>query len=163
MAGGTGIRDIGLFRRRGGDEAEGVGGNRVALNGLLDARHMAGRALAAGTVFGVMSVFADRALEACGVFFRVAAKAEGVAGYGKVRGRVRVDLMAVETAKFAVVHVALGEVIALHAVFMGGEVGILEEVRSAGFEFFELPEVGEALTRLEADRPIVILSGDRIL
>ena len=43
------------------------------------------------------------------------------------------------------VHSALDKVIALHAVFVGGQVGVLVEVGYAGFKLFQLPVVGETV------------------
>jgi hypothetical protein len=43
-----------------------------------------------------------------------------------------------------------------------GEVGILVEVGGAGFEFFEAPEVGEALAGDVADGPVVVLAFDGV-
>ena len=44
------------------------------------------------------------------------------------------NLVAVETADFAVIHVALHEIVALHAVLVRGKVGELIEVGNAGLE-----------------------------
>lgn len=60
------------------------------------------------------------------------------------------------------VHRALHEVVALHAVFVGGEIGELIEVRGAGLQLFELPVVGEAHAREEADGPVVVFAFDWI-
>ena len=70
--------------------------------------------------------------------------------------------MAVEAADLAVVHDALREVVALHAVFVGDEIGVLVEVGGAGLELFEVPEVGEALAREVADGPVVEAAGDGV-
>jgi len=48
----------------------------------------------------------------------VAGEAEFVAGEGQQRRRVGVDLVAVEAAQCTVAHVALDEVVALHAVLV---------------------------------------------
>ncbi len=74
---------------------------------------VAGGALAAGRVGGVVCVLFDRSLEAGWVLLVVAAKAEGVAGDGEVRDGVGVDLVTVEAAELAVVHVALLEAAAV--------------------------------------------------
>src|SRR6185437_3432904 len=71
-----------------------------------------------------------------------------------------VDLVAVEAADVAVVHDAFREVVALHAIFVRGEVGELVEVGDAGLEIFEAPVVGEALAGDVADGPVVVLAVD---
>ena len=61
MAGGAGVGDSGLHGFRRSDDAEGVGGDEVVLQGMLDERHVAGDALASGAVRGVVGVLADGA------------------------------------------------------------------------------------------------------
>ena len=56
VARGAGIRDAGLLGLLRGDEAEGVSGDVVILDGLLDPRHVTGGALAAGAAWCVMGV-----------------------------------------------------------------------------------------------------------
>ncbi len=119
--------------------------------------------MASGAGFGVMGVLGDRAGEAGWILVRVAFEAEFVAGLEEVGPvLVAVDLVAIEAADLAMVHVALDEVVALHAVLVGGEVGVLQEVGGAGFQLFQLPEVGETLAGEEADGPVVVLAGDGI-
>src|SRR6185437_14654185 len=70
---------------------------------------------------------------------------------------------AVEAANSPMVHNALHKVVALHPVFVSGEVGVLEEVCDAGFQGFEMPVVGEPFARQETNRPVVVFSGDGAL
>jgi len=163
VAGGAWVGDAGLLGLNRRDEAEGVGADEVVLDGLLDARHVTGDTLASGAVCGVMRVFRDGALEACGVLAGVAGEADLVAASVEAGGVfVAVNLVAVEAANLAVVHVALDIVVALHAVFVRGKIGELVEVGCAGLELFELPVVDETLAHLEADGPIVVFALDGI-
>ena len=50
---------------------EGVSGDEVFFDGLLDARHVTGGALTAGAVGSVMGVLGDGAFEACRVLCRL--------------------------------------------------------------------------------------------
>ena len=91
----------------------------------------------------------------------MAGEAERIADGAEVRRvLIAVDLVAVEAANSAMVHHALHEVVALHAIFVGGEVGVLEEIGDARLQRFETPVVGEPLAGQEADRPVIIFSGD---
>src|SRR5665213_710692 len=159
----AGVGNAELLRERGRDEAEGVAADEVVLDGLLDARHVAGGALAPGAVGGVVRVFGNSPLQPGGIHGVVARQAERVASGDDAGGVVvAVDVVAVEAAQLAVVHGALHEVVALHAVFVGGHVGELEEVGHAGAKLFELPEVRELFTGLVADGPVVILARDGV-
>src|SRR6202012_2262078 len=101
----------------------------LVAEGLGDVGHVAGDALAAWTVLGVMGVLGDSPFQASGIVFGVAAEAERVAGGDQVRGiAVAVYLMAVEAAQPPVIHVALHEVVALHPVFVRAGVGKVIEV-----------------------------------
>ena len=75
---------------------------------------------------------------------------------------VAVDLVAVEAADPAVIHVALHEIVALHTVLVRGEVGELVEVCRAGLQLFELPVVVEAFADFEAYGPVVVLVLDGV-
>src|ERR1700740_1415827 len=98
-----------------------------------------------------MGVLADRAFESCGILRVVAAKAEGVALLDQVGFiAIAVDVVAVEAATLAVVHDALHEVIALHAILVRGEIGVLKEVGCAWLELFKLPMIGKTLAREES-------------
>lgn len=55
---------------------------------------------------------------------------------------IAVHLVAIEAAQPAVIHGALDEVVALHAVLVGGAVGKVVEVLRAELRFFEMPIVG---------------------
>ena len=72
-------------------------------------------------------------------------------------------VMTVETGDAACVHQALHEIVALHAVLVRGTVGKVRERSLAQFVLFELPEVDQILTHVEADRPIIVFAFDRIL
>ena len=61
MTGRAWIWDTRLLSLLGGDEAESVGGNVIVFDGLLDVRHVAGHAIAAWAVGGVVGVLADGA------------------------------------------------------------------------------------------------------
>jgi hypothetical protein len=163
VAGGAGVGDAGLFREHWGDETERVGCDVIVFNRLLDTRHVTGRTLTTGTPGSVMSVLGDGTFEACYVLSCVALQADLIAAGVEVGGvLVVVDLVAVEAADLAMVHITLHEIVALHAVFVRGKVGELEKVCCAGFKFFELPVVGEVFAYFEADGPVVVLSLDGI-
>jgi hypothetical protein len=72
-----------------------------------------------------------------------------------------VDLVAIEAAEPAVVHNALREVIALHAVLVRASVRPEIEVLGAEFGFFQVPDFCEPLAGEKADRPVNVLSIDR--
>ena len=57
------------------------------------------------------------------------------------------NLMAVETAELAMVHIALDEIISLHPVLMCGQVWILVEVGISGLDLFKPPVVGQTFSR----------------
>ncbi|MBB5319319.1 hypothetical protein HDF09_004025 [Edaphobacter lichenicola] len=103
--------------------------NKVIFYCLLDFGHMAGNALTPGASFSMVSVLAHRPFEPGRIFLRVAGQADRIADRNEVRGvLITVYLMAVETADLPVIHLALDEVVALHPVFVRGQVGKLIEV-----------------------------------
>jgi len=157
------VRYSGLRCVIGRDEAEGVRGHIVVFDGLFDARHVTRGAFASGAVRGVVSVLTHRSAQAGWILFGVAAETECVAADGEIGNSAGVDLMAIEAADLAVIHVALHEIISLHAVFVGGEIGVLEEVRNSRLGLFKLPIIGEALSGSEADGPIEVFSLDGVL
>ena len=59
MAGVAGIGDAELFCHFWPDEVEGVAADKLAFDGDLDFRHMAGCALASDTCFRMVRVFGD--------------------------------------------------------------------------------------------------------
>src|SRR5689334_6839645 len=70
--------------------------------------------------------------------------------------------MTTEAGYAAVVHEALDEVIALHAILVCCAVGKMGEGGFTKFVLFEFPEVVEIQAYMEADRPIVVLAIDRV-
>jgi hypothetical protein len=164
MARGAGVRNSRQFRFLGSDEAEGVGGDVVVLDGLLDVGHMAGDAFAARAALGVVGVFTDGAAQAGGILPVMTGEAHRIALGVQVRlVLITVNVVAVEAAQVPMIHIALNEVIALHAIFVGGAVGVLIKVGGTGFQLFKLPVVGEPIAGEETDRPVVIAAGDGIL
>lgn len=108
---------------------------------------MARDALASSATLRLMGMFADRSLQTCGVvfFLCVASEAERISGPDQVGRRIAVDLMAIEAAELTTVHRALNKVIALHAVIVRGQFGILVEVRCSRLHVFEFPVVSQPL------------------
>ena len=102
------------------DEAEGVRGNEIVLDGDLNMRHVAGDTIAAGTVRSVVSVIRNGAPQTRGIVLVVTPEAESVALLDEIGlVLVAVDLVAIKAADLAVIHVALDEIIALHPVLVG--------------------------------------------
>ena len=133
MAADAGVGYSGAFTLARSDKAEGMRADVVVFDRLLDLGHVACRALTSGAPFGVVGVLGDRGFKASWVVGVMALKAEKVSDPAHtcdVGGAV--DLMAVEAANLAVVHIALDEVVALHAVLVRGQVGVLKEVRDSG-------------------------------
>lgn len=120
---------VGLGRS---DEAEGVGCDVVVFNRLFDSRHVACGTLAACTAFRVVGVLRNGAFQSSRIFFGVAREAKLIAGDGKVRCNVAVNLMTIEATQLTMVHVALHEIVALHTILVRSQVGVLKEIRSAG-------------------------------
>ena len=73
-----------------------------------------------------------------------------------------VRIVATETRDAARIHQALHEIVALHAVLVGGAVGKMREGGFAELVLLELPEIGEIQPDVKADRPIIVLPVDRI-
>lgn len=74
-----------------------------------------------------------------------------------------VNVVAVETGDAATIHNALHKVIALHSVLVGGTIRVVKEVR--GFServVFQFPVIRQPQSNVVADRPVVILTFDRI-
>src|SRR6478736_4973243 len=103
MARRAGIRDTGLLSLLRRNETKGVRGDVVVFDGLLYAWHVAGDALTASAVCGVMCMFADRSAQACRILFVVAGEAELVSTDGKIGDCFDVDVMKIETAEMEVI------------------------------------------------------------
>src|SRR6185503_19141677 len=72
-------------------------------------------------------------------------------------------IMAAETGHAVLVHRALDEIIPLHPVLVRGAVREMRERRLAEFVLLELPVIFQVAAHLKTNRPVVILTGDRIL
>src|SRR5580704_14140420 len=70
--------------------------------------------------------------------------------------------MATETAHTVRVHCALDKIIALHPILMRGAVGEMSEGLLPRLVLFQLPEILEIHSDLEAHRPVVILAIDGV-
>ena len=129
MACVAGIRNTELFCQLWPDESECVAADELTLDGDFDVRHVACGALAASAFFGMMRMFSDRGAQACGIVLGVTAKAKLISGCNQV-GRVAaaVNVMAIETAEAAMVHVAVHEIVALHPVLVRSAVRPVIEV-----------------------------------
>jgi hypothetical protein len=120
-----------------------VSADEVVFQGLLDLRHMTSYALAACACFGMVSVLADCAVKSGRIVFCVAAEADCISSCDEAcLVFTAVDLMAARAANFAMIHIALNEIISLHAIFVRGHVCELIEVCDAGLHLFKLPVVG---------------------
>ncbi len=73
-----------------------------------------------------------------------------------------VDVMTIEAGNAAAVHHALHEIVALHAIFVGGAVREVGEGEFAEIVVFELPVIAEIEPDMIADRPIVVMALDGI-
>ena len=130
--------------------------NKVVLDGLLDARHMAGRALAASTVDRMMRMFRNGPLQPGWIRRGVARQAKRVALRNHARGvLVAMHVVAIEAAQLPVVHGALHKVVALHPVLVRRHVSILIEVGYAGLPSFQLPEIRQLLADFISHGPVV--------
>jgi hypothetical protein len=119
MARIAGVWDAELFRQLWPDESECVAADELTFDGDFDVRHVACRALAASAFFGMMRMFRNRGAQACGIVLSVTAKAKLISGCNQVgRVSVAVNVMAIETAEAAMVHVAVHEIVALHPVLV---------------------------------------------
>src|ERR1700726_3218912 len=102
MAGGAGIRNSGLLRLRRRNKAKRMRAHKIALDGLLDLRHVARDALAACAPFCMMGMLAHRPLQPRGIARIMARQAECITDRDQVRRvLVAVYLMAVETPYLA--------------------------------------------------------------
>ena|SRR5579859_2252190 len=67
-------------------------------------------------------------------------------------------VMATETSDAVRVHEAGNEVVALHAILVGGPVGEMREGCLAEFVIFQFPEIVQALAHVEAHWPVIGVS-----
>lgn len=72
-----------------------------------------------------------------------------------------VHIMAREAGDAATIHHALHKIVSLHAIFVGGAVGIMRESSFAQSVLFELPKIAQVETDTVADGPVVIFAVDR--
>ncbi len=82
---------------------------------------------------------------------------------GEIGDGAAVHLVAIEAANLAVIHIALHEIVALHAVLVRGEIGEWKKFVTPGFSLLELPVIGEPFARRVANRPVVSTALNRIL
>ena len=92
---------------------------------------------------------------------RAANFVDGLAQHSLVFGAVRI--VTAKTGDTALIHEALHEIIALHAVFVGSAIGEMSERLLTELILFELPKILEIHPDVEADRPVVVFSADRTL
>ena len=89
----------------------------------------------------------------------MAGKAELIARFNQARRvLIAMYIVAIRTPDFAVIHIALHEVVSLHPVLMRCHIGKLIKVRRAGLQLFQLPKIGKPLARYVTYRPVVILA-----
>ena len=150
------------LRRR--DELESMRANIHIADRLFDFWHVAGDALAPCAVRLVVRMGLDtRCVRTIGRVGAVAVQAYLGSGLPEDRLiRCAVNIVTAKAGDAAGVHEALHEIVALHAILVRSAVGKVRERLHPELAFLELPEVAQVLTDLEADRPVVILTGDRI-
>ena len=125
------------------DESKGVAADELTLDSDFDIRHVACRALAASAFFGMMRMFSDRGAQACRIVLGMTAEAKLIARCNQI-GRVAaaVNVMAIETAEAAMVHVTVYEIVALHPVLVRSAVRPVIEVLNTKLRLFKTPGVG---------------------
>ena len=125
----AGVGDFILCRRRGRDELEGVGAHIYIGELSFDLGHVAVHALIAGAASLVLGVRlyggGVRTVGRAGSMALEAHDARGLQELSVIGGSV--DVVAGETSDAMRVHGALHEVVALHAVLVGGAVGKVRE------------------------------------
>ena len=164
MAGGAGVGDLVLIRHLRWDEVEGVAAYVDVRDRLLNFRHMARNAIVAGAPGTMVSVrFNARGMGSVGGRWPVAGQTQLIHRLDQV-GVVfgSMNIVAIETRHAAAIHDALNEVVALHSILVTRPVGEMHEVRFAEFVLLELPEILQVEPLVETDRPIVILSTNRV-
>jgi len=130
---GTRIRDVVSVGHGWSDEGERVGADFYVGDGGLNFWHVASDAFASSGAGFVMSVLLD------GQRARAIQRHRSVAVQADLVGRLAelcvvvgaVDIVAGETSYASAIHHALHEIVALHAIFMGGAVGVVSKGRSA--------------------------------
>src|SRR5215510_15042285 len=73
------------------------------------------------------------------------------------------DIMAAEAGDAAPIHEALHEIISLHAILVTGAFREMRETRLAELVFLQFPVIFQIQPLMKPDRPVVVLSLDRIL
>lgn len=71
--------------------------------------------------------------------------------------------MTIEAAQLTVIHIALNEVISLHPVFMGGQIGVLIEVCLPRLEFLKLPVISEPLPYQKAHGTVIVFARNGVV
>ena len=140
----AGVWDFVSLCHRWADEAEGMGADEGCGNSFgLDLRHVAGDALATGAAtLVVRMLFKGRGARAVRGERAMTIETEFVGRLSQLCVVVRaVNVMAGKTGYAASVHNALHEVVALHAIFVGGAIGQMGERRFAESVLFELPVI----------------------
>ena len=163
--GGTGIGNLQLFGGHGRNELERMTADVHIGDLLRDFRHVARRALVSRRSHRMMGMRLNRGcVRTIGRTGAVTGQAHYIRRTNQVGvvGRP-VNIVATEAGDAPRIHQALGEIIALHAIFVPGTVGVVGEALLAGFEFFELPEIFQILTHVETHRPCKIPARDQRL
>ena len=128
---------------------------------LLDLRHVASDALVALATCFVMRVLLDcRRVRTIRRIRAVTIEAKNVRRLPQEPIVVRaMHVVATEASDAARVHEAGNEVVALHAVLVGSPIGEMRERCLAEFVLFQFPEILQTLAHMEADGPVISLSG----
>ena len=131
MAKYAGVGDFLALRLRRGDEFERMASYVYNIDCLLNLWHMTGGAFAARAVDLMVRVRFDRAAaRPVGGVLAMALQAERIARLDGAGGIFRaVNIVAVKTFYAAIVHYALDEIVALHAILMAGSIGEVRERR----------------------------------
>lgn len=150
---------------RGADKLERVAADTYIAERLGDFRHVAGDTLTAGAVRLVVGVlFQAQGVRAARRLGAVAVEAEQLRGLAQARiVRRAVGVVAGEAGDSVNIHLAVHEIVALHAVLVGGAIGEVREAGLAEFVFFEFPVVAQFLRHLKTYGPVVVLSLEGIL
>src|SRR5579872_7436467 len=159
------IGDLQALGPGGRDEAEGMAANVHTRNGLLDFRHVAGDALAAGAARFMVSVLLDgRRTRAVGRTRTVTIEAQNIDGFEQV-GVVfsAMHIVASEAGHAAGIHHAIHEIITLHSILVARAVGKMGKGGLAELVVFELPVILKIKANLKTDGPVVIFPIDLAL
>ena len=154
---GARIGNLELFAHRWRDEPERVAADVDIGDRLFDLRHVAGDAVAARTAFRMVRVIFDRGrMRAIGRARRVTVETDRcrrLSELGIVLRAVRVMTRRARDAP--AIHDALDEIVALHAILVGGAVGKVRERGFAERVRLELPIILQPQSDVVADRPVV--------